>query len=584
MKRVKEIFKKLNTSIFVGKRFDDNIQLMKTGLLIFSIAMVAFAFINIRSGMIGPAVFSSSMAAIFMVSFVLILYRKRNAASLLLLIATAAFCTMYTINATSGGVAILWTLVFPIIIMYIISVRIGIVLCGYFELLFLVCFNTPIRAAFEGKYADIFMDRFPMIYLIAVLIISMIMIQYHVNILKTDELIKELNHANKAKSEFLAHTSHEIRTPINAVLGMNTMILRETNQTQVKEYGARIEEAGKTVLALINDILDMAKIESGKMEIVPVDYKLGPAIGDLIHLIEDKASDKGLELKVEAEEDIPLNLVGDVGRIKQVALNLLNNAVKYTNEGQVTLQVSHTIISENKLRLRISVKDTGIGIKKEDLKILFDSFQRLDVKKNAGVEGFGLGLGIAKSLIEQMNGKLLVESEYGVGSEFSFEIEQEYTGGEKLGDYHKYLTVSDRVKEEAKEKFHAPNGHILVVDDVNVNLMVVKCLLQRIQINVDTAISGMEAIEKVRNNKYDMIFLDSFMPDLDGVGTLERIKKEKLINEDLPVIMFTADALTGMREEYISKGFTDYLTKPVAVKALEDMIQKYMPQELIEKC
>jgi len=396
-----------------------------------------------------------------------------------------------------------------------------------------------------------------------------------------ENALSEAKQANKAKSDFLANMSHEIRTPINAILGMDTMILRESNQTNVLEYARNVRSASNTLLSLINDILDFSKIESGKMEIVNGEYRLDSVINDLMNMMRGKAEEKGLELILKMQSDIPAQLVGDEVRVKQIILNILNNAVKYTKEGSVTFEVGYEQETADVMTLCVSVKDTGIGIKKEDMRVLFSPYERLEENRNKLIEGTGLGLSITRNLLGQMNSELVVDSVYGEGSTFSFSIQQHIWGDDRISQEH--LSLSDTfTEEEKKETYHAPDAKILVVDDVEMNIVVLIGLLRRLQIYPDSCLSGKEALEYAGKNKYDLIFLDAMMPGLNGEETLQAIKKNCELNADTPIVVLTANAIVGAKEKYINEGFTDYLSKPIDGEKLERIIQRYLPKERIK--
>lgn len=399
--------------------------------------------------------------------------------------------------------------------------------------------------------------------------------------LKTElEVAKQ---SSEAKSSFLSNMSHEIRTPINAVLGMNEMIIRETNDPQIEEYAQNVKSAGNSLLGIVNDILDFSKIEAGKMDILPVPYHLGSMINDLLNMIETKARDKNLKLEINVDETIPASLFGDEIRIKQCVTNILTNAVKYTEEGSVTMNVSYRKEDEDSIFLRFQVVDTGIGIKEEDINKLFSPFERIEEIRNRSIEGTGLGMSIVKKLLALMDTKLEVKSVYGEGSDFSFEVRQQVLSWEELGDFkQKYKEYLNSLKKY-HEKFRAPEAEILVVDDTVMNLTVVKGLLKNTQIRIDTAESGMETLEKVKQKHYDAIFIDHRMPEMDGVETLAAMKTlEGNKNIGVPCIALTANAGAGAREEYIAAGFDDYLSKPVNGETLEDMLYKLLPKEKLQ--
>ena len=394
--------------------------------------------------------------------------------------------------------------------------------------------------------------------------------------------------ASQAKTSFLSNMSHEIRTPINAILGMNEMIMRESNEadSDIRMYSQNIKTAGNTLLGIVNDILDFSKIEEGKLEIINVDYDLSSAVNDLVNMIKTRLDDKGLYLKLDFDKTTPRMLHGDEIRVKQVITNILSNAAKYTEKGSVTFCVSYEKVEDdpNSIDLKVSVRDTGIGIREEDIEKLFSRFERIEEKRNRSIEGAGLGMNITQMLLEMMGSSLVVESEYGVGSEFSFTIRQKVVKWEPLGDYEE--TWKQSVKEMAayKEKFVAPEADILVVDDNSLNLMVFTSLLKRTQIRIDKCMSGDEGIALALKKHYDVIFLDHMMPEKDGVETLHELKAAAPNpNADTPYICLTANAISGAREEYINAGFNDYLTKPINTDALEEMLIRYLPEDKVQR-
>ena len=416
---------------------------------------------------------------------------------------------------------------------------------------------------------------------------SMYLVRVRVQIQESEELREAkaaAENASQAKSVFLSNMSHEIRTPINAVLGMNEMILRESEEQNVLEYSENIRTAGVTLLGLINDILDFSKIEAGKMDIIPVDYDLSSVINDLVNMIQARADKKGLLLKLDFDENIPKMLYGDEVRIKQVVTNILTNAVKYTEKGSVTFHIGYEKVADNpdSVFLNFSVADTGIGIKPEDMAKLFSEFERIEEKRNRSIEGTGLGMNITKRLLEMMGTSLKVESVYGEGSTFSFRLQQRVIKWEPIGDYETAHRISLLSIKKYKEKFTAPDAHVLVVDDTPMNLTVFKSLLKRTLIKIDTADSGIKALSLAETKKYDVIFIDHMMPNMDGIETLQRLRAETEVpNIKTATICLTANAISGAREGYLAAGFDDYLTKPIDAIKLEDMLIHYLPPEKI---
>lgn len=388
--------------------------------------------------------------------------------------------------------------------------------------------------------------------------------------------------ANEAKGKFLAQMSHEIRTPINVILGMDEMILRESTEPNVREYAMDIHTAGQSLLSLINDILDFSKIDSGKMEIVPVNYEVSSMIHDLVNMTLQRAIDKGLRLEVEVDPDIPSRLFGDDVRIRQVLINILTNAVKYTEKGTIWLRVRNHV-SEGKAALRFEVEDTGIGIKEEDLPKLSAEFERIEENRNRNIEGTGLGMSITIRLLKLLNSALHVESRYGEGSKFSFELEQKIMDETPIGDF------GSKVKQMAENytyesALYAPDAKILVVDDNATNRKVLRNLLKETKIQVTEAGGGEECLSLVQENRYDLIFLDHMMPGMDGVETLHHMKAlPEFPNKDTPVVVLTANAVSGAKEAYLEEGFDDFLSKPVVPDKLEGMILQMLPKELLQK-
>lgn len=392
---------------------------------------------------------------------------------------------------------------------------------------------------------------------------------------------EELLAANHAKSTFLANMSHEIRTPINGIIGMDTMLLRECEDNEtLREYGRNIQSASQSLLSIVNDILDISKIESGKLEIIPVEYELFSILNDCYNMTASRAAEKGLEFSISINPSMPCGLYGDEVRVRQVINNLLSNAVKYTNEGRVELNVDYEGKSDAFMMLVITVRDTGIGIKKEDIGRLFECFTRVDEKNNRNIEGTGLGLNLTKNLVEMMGGEISVNSVYGQGSTFEARIQQHIRNHEPIGDFAKRYHEQIERENLETELVYAPDARVLVVDDVPMNLLVAKGLLKCTSAAVDTAESGMEAIDKIQKDKYDLIFMDHLMPGMDGVECFHQIKEMgNHPNITTPVIILTANAILGAREEYMQAGFADYLSKPIQEKELNAVLLKHLPQE-----
>ncbi|HAG69295.1 MAG TPA: hypothetical protein DCL38_04905 [Lachnospiraceae bacterium] len=389
------------------------------------------------------------------------------------------------------------------------------------------------------------------------------------------QAVEEAEEANRAKSAFFSCISHEFRTPLNSILGMNEMILRESGEGRLKEYAENIESSGRLLLQLVNDILDTEKIEAGKMEIIPVEYDIKTVIREIVRMMSPGAHAKGLKLKLKVTGELPDVLFGDENRLRQCIINLLNNAVKYTQEGEVFFSVFAEMVDPATVRLDISVKDTGIGIREEDIEKLSLPFERVDTSKNYNVEGSGLGLGIVKNLLELMGSRLVIKSSYGEGSEFSFSILQEV----------RCLKKEKAPKQPEPEKRSGAcrftDTSVLVVDDTPMNIDVIRVFLRNTGINVDSAPDGMTAIGMLREKKYDIILLDHRMPGMDGIETFKRIRSDsESRNRDSVFIMLTANEAEGARERFVKEeGFDDFIAKPVKMKELEEIIKRHVPPE-----
>ena len=476
------------------------------------------------------------------------------------------------------------------------------IFCFVFFLIMVVYMWTPLR--FLGyTFPEMYYQRLPIMYLAETLMCAMAQYEMVKAKINQDKAMEKVNQANQAKSDFLANMSHEIRTPINAVLGMNEMILRESQRARdsadlskqeekalfndIISYSSNIESAGRSLLSIINDILDFSKIESGKMDIVEADYLLSSVLNDVSNMIYFRVKNKDLDYIVDVDPTIPDGLYGDEMRIRQVIINVLNNAVKYTEKGSVRLQIGvdkemQTTLDRS-VCLRISVTDTGIGIRQEDMGKLFTKFQRADLRRNSTVEGTGLGLAITRNLLEMMGGTITVQSVYGEGSTFTITLPQKVVTTEPIGNFEEKYLKSMRETRAYRESFHAPDARILVVDDTRMNLTVVVNLLKGTRIQIDTAVSGAEAVSLCQRIRYDLILMDQRMPEMDGNEAMHRIHAQPDgANRDTPFICLTADAISGARERYLAEGFVDYLTKPIDSQALERMLLKYLPAEKVQ--
>jgi signal transduction histidine kinase/CheY-like chemotaxis protein len=384
--------------------------------------------------------------------------------------------------------------------------------------------------------------------------------------------LMEANKASEAKAIFLAKMSHEIRTPMNAIAGMAELALREDKPDVARKHIITIKRAGAHLLAIINDILDISKIENRKLEMIPSDYSFLSLINDVTNIIKIRIADTGLRFDVNIDSDIPDYLFGDEKRIRQVLLNILDNAVKYTEKGFISFSVSGKIKKDTVL-LTIEVADSGIGIKPGDLKKLFGEFVQVDIKYKKGLDYTGLGLSIVKNLIKMMNGDISVKSEYGKGSTFTIKLPQ------KISSYEPFDSIKD---DDITVRFNAPNARVLVVDDIDVNLEVINGLMQPYKMQVDLCTSGAEAIEMVKANSYDLVFMDHMMPEMGGVEATKMIREMGSENPhyaNLPIIALTANAVSGVKEMFLSNGLNDFLSKPIDIVNLNLILEKWLPKE-----
>lgn len=558
---------------------------MRIVTLVFASICTAFIAINMIQGEPIIAVLNGAVAMVMYFSyFSIVRLNTLKIATPIVLIMLTALIVTYILNGGHEGFGITWVLIVPPVAVYTLRPKVANAYQIFIAAILLLTLYTPL---FEYcyQYSESVRSRLPVIYMAEVAISILLkrnMTQsehYKDKLLRQNIEYKEkAEAASKAKSDFLANMSHEIRTPINAILGNDELILRETKESETLDYAKNIKVSSKALLSLINDILDFSKIESGKLNIIPVEYKLSTILSDVYHMILTRAQDKALELKVDIDQNMPSTLFGDEVRIRQICSNLLTNAIKYTNSGYVLLKVHSTPIENNLVNLIIEVQDTGVGISENNIKYLFNSFSRIDEKLHRNIEGTGLGLAITKQLVELMDGSIQVKSVLGKGSTFSVTLPQQVISAAPIGNF---LLQTDNVQPTYHEEFHAPNARILVVDDVNMNLKVFAGLLKKTQIQVDTAISGAECLKKICDTKYDIIFLDHMMPNMDGIETFRVMKSLETKNDNTPVIMLTANALEGARDEYINEGFANYLSKPIHADLLEKMIQDYLPKNLI---
>lgn len=430
-----------------------------------------------------------------------------------------------------------------------------------------------------------YIDSVACIIIVSSLICGMILFQnaiYRSENALAKKQKEEIEELNRMQNRFFSSMSHEIRTPINTIIGLNEMILRETSSEEVAADAKTIQGASKMLLALINDILDMSKIESGKMDIVPVSYNVGDMLSDIVNMIWVRVREKGLKFHVDVDQSIPSQLFGDEVRIKQILINVLNNAVKYTSEGSVTLSVQCSRLEGDQAQISYTVTDTGMGIKKENIPFLFRAFKRMDEENNRYIEGSGLGLSIVKQLVDLMNGEIAVNSVYTKGSTFVITLPQKIIGKAEIGELNLESHHSMNSREQYKQSFEAPKAQILFVDDNETNLLVAEKLLRDTKVNIDTVTSGKECLKKTLKNRYDVIFMDHLMPVMDGIECLHNIRKQPGgLNPSTPVVILTANAGGDNQALYQREGFDGYLLKPVTGLQLEAELLRHLSKELV---
>ena len=556
-----------------------------------AICMVALIFtLPMGRSILNLILLAISLAAIAQI--VRISIRKERVqtgatAIVILLLALFPF-TFFTAGGFYSGVPEWFVFCFIYVCITLQGRRMAIffVLCAAETLLcYGIAFYFPELAALNTQQRSFFDSALSMVMvgiLTSVLLMFLNRMYEEENAL-TQQQKKEIEELNQAENHFFSSMSHEIRTPINTIIGLNEITLRGDIPQEVAENARNIQGASKLLLTLINDILDLSKIKSGKMEIVNVSYETGELFSEIVNMIWIKAREKGLEFRLQVDPSMPSMLCGDEVRIKQVLINLLNNAVKYTKEGSVTLSVRCERLGLNRVRVWYSVEDTGQGVKKENIPYIFDAFKRVDEKKNRHIEGTGLGLSIVRQLVELMGGKISVNSVYMNGSTFLVMLEQDIISEKELGAFTLASRTKVREGEQYKHSFEAPDAHLLVVDDNEMNLMVVSKLLSDTKIQIDTASSGNECLRLTQYQHYDCILMDHLMPEMDGIECLHAIHSQPGgLCQTVPVIALTANAGSDNQQLYRKEGFSGYLAKPISGALLEAAVMSILPRELVQ--
>ena len=515
---------------------------------------------------------------------------QTGATAIVVLLLTLFPFTFFTAGGFYSGVPEWFVLCFIYVCITLQGKRMAVffMLCTAETLLcYGIAFYYPELAALSSQERSFFDSAFSMVMvgLLTSVLLMFLNRMYEEENALTQQQKKEIEELNQAENHFFSSMSHEIRTPINTIIGLNEITLRGDIPEEVAENARNIQGASKLLLTLINDILDISKIKSGKMEIISASYETGTLFSEIVNMIWIKAKEKGLEFKLHIDPSIPSMLCGDEVRIKQILINLLNNAVKYTSEGSVTLSVRCERQGVNRVRVWYSVEDTGQGVKKENIPYLFNAFRRVDEEKNRHIEGTGLGLSIVKQLVELMGGEISVNSVYTKGSKFIVALDQDIVDEKELGTF----TLDSRAKlhdgEIYRQSFEAPDAHILVVDDNEMNLLVVTKLLAATKIQIDTASSGAECLKLTQNHHYDCILMDHLMPEMDGIQCLHALRVQPGgLCQDVPVVALTANAGSDNQRLYRREGFSNYLAKPVSGALLEAAVLNILPRELVRQC
>ena len=576
---------------------DPELDYQSKSFVLLSVIALIGLFLAMISGIILGQSFMANLSVfiefvLFTAIFLWAIYRNAIRKAMILIAAFLIFVFLPSAFFTSGGAAGGTPVWFAFTTLYIVMTLSGkpkkFFLTGNL-IVVIICWwigYTHPETITEFTRREAFFDSFFTLLIVGVVMTALLSYQallFRRENERVSNQKKEIEELNRAQNRFFSSMSHEIRTPINSILGLNEVILRQDDASdEIKNDAGAIQGAGKMLLALVNDILDFSRIEAGRMDIVPVQYRLDGLMSEIVNMILLQAKEKGLTFSAHIDPDVPSVLIGDEIRIRQIIINLLNNAVKYTESGTVNIEIRSVETGDDRINLIISVSDTGIGIREEVLPILFDAFARMDREKNRKIEGTGLGLSIVKQLTDLMDGDIKVDSTYGQGTTFTVTLPQEVSGSKKIGN----INIMDHASRNYiyESMFTAPEADILVVDDIKMNLMVVKKLLRETKVRIDTASSGHEALDMTLNKRYDVILMDHLMPEMDGIECLECIRNQSGgMCTDVPVIVLTANVGGKNNELYNEAGFDGILAKPVSGNSLEETLLRFIPRGKIDE-
>ncbi|MBE6014937.1 MAG: DegV family EDD domain-containing protein [Lachnospiraceae bacterium] len=583
-------FKRLRTYLY-----NSDIDYKDRSFVVFSITVLIALFVAVPSGLaMGEpiaATISTLVGAILFSLYVIFSYKTNRIRSARIVISIVLiFIFQPVMFFTNGGVyggAPIWLLLGSIYVVLIIDGIMQIVMIILNAVVNIACwiigYHFPNFIVTYSRFGNYF-DTLAAMIIVGGVIFILLAFQKEIYKLENDvakEKTREVEELNRKQNRFFSSVSHEIRTPINTVLGLNEIILRQEDATpEILKDARNIQGAGRMLLALINDVLDISKIEAGKMEIIPVDYSVGNMVSELVNMVWLKAEQKGLEFKVNIDPTLPATLYGDEIRIKQILINILNNAVKYTHEGFVKLQMEYEPLDDDNIIFRAIISDSGTGIPQEALPHIFDSFQRVEEKKNRKIEGTGLGMSIVKNLVDLMGGTVTASSIYAQGSTFTVSLKQKIATDKKLGNIELSAGSAVTTFEKYEHSFFAPDARILIVDDNEMNLEVETKLLEGTEMTIDEATNGQEALEMTLKNKYDLIFMDHLMPVMDGIDAFKEIRNQVGgLNRDVPIVVLTANADAENILLYSETGFDRYVVKPVSGRQLEETILGLLPKE-----